>query len=534
MKWRDFGALMLWQALVLVAVGVFQHSPGYMDADYYTVMGKQVAAGTTMEPFLWNYLDDPQGLPHPGFAYWQPLAALLAAAGIRLLGAQGTFAAARLPFFFLALLIPPMTAALAYRLSRRRLWAWMSGALAVASGFYAPYLAVPDTFTPLMVLGAAFFLLAGAPAQVFEGACRWQKPMTFRCETAWALALGTLAGLFHLARAEGFLWLLLAWAVVFARGRRQWRPYAWALLGYGLVMAPWFLRNWRVFGALTAPGSLRALWLTTYNELYDYPAAQLTFAHWWVSGWQAILRARVHALGVNLLSAVAVEGQVIWFPLALWAAWRRRGHAWVRAGLGMWLALWLGLSVAFPFASERGSFFHAASAVQPWVWALAPLGLGDALLPLARWRGWAHDHASRVLGWGLVGITVLLTVLAVQRRVVGDWPSKPVWDKELRAHWTMERALQALDVPQDAVILVNNPPGFTLNTGRPTIVIPNGDADAATAAAQRYGARYWILESAHPKAYNHFYCHPTTVPAPWRFVGKVDRYTPLFVLEATP
>ena len=538
MKRRDLAWLAVLQAVVLLAVGVFQHSPGYMDADYYTIMGKQLAAGSTAEPFLWNYLDDPQGLPHAGFAYWQPLAAMLAAVGVALLRGVEAFAAARLPFFLLAVGIPPLTALLAYALGGRRLWAWMAGVLAVFSGFYLPYLAVPDTFTPLMVLGALFFLVAlWEGGDEGEKGCGWLfggvKAATCR-GVVWPLGLGVLAGLFSLARAEGFLWLLAAWGVLFLAKQRRLQPYGWALGGYLAVAAPWMLRNWHAFGALSAPGGLRALWLTEYNDVFLYPASQLTFARWWATGWEAILRARGHAALTNALSAVAVQGQIVWLPFALVGAWQQRRKPAVAAGVGMWGLLWLLMSVVFPFAGERGGFFHAGAAVQPLVWALAPLGLAAALRPLARWRRWDFPQAERVLGWGLVAAAVLLSLLAVQRRVIGsDW-RKTAWDKEWRAFVRLEAGLEARGVPKDAVILVNNPPGFTLFTGRPSLVVPSGSRTSAGEVARRYGARYWILEPDHPKPFNHAYCHPTTVPPPWRYAGEIARDVPFFVLESAP
>ena len=52
-----------------------------MDAEYYYGMGLRIAQqGVLTEPFLWNYLHPVNGLPHPGFTYWMPLPAFLAAA----------------------------------------------------------------------------------------------------------------------------------------------------------------------------------------------------------------------------------------------------------------------------------------------------------------------------------------------------------------------------------------------------------------------------------------------------------------------
>ena len=44
-----------------------------MDAEYYYAGGIRLAEGDGFtENFLWNYLDNPVGLPHPAFTYWMP------------------------------------------------------------------------------------------------------------------------------------------------------------------------------------------------------------------------------------------------------------------------------------------------------------------------------------------------------------------------------------------------------------------------------------------------------------------------------
>jgi hypothetical protein len=94
----------LWEYLILfglglalvMGIGALQPAPGYMDADYYYAGGIQLASGGKLEePFLWNYLDNPVGLPHPAFTYWMPLPAVVAAAGIYLTG-EFDFGSARL------------------------------------------------------------------------------------------------------------------------------------------------------------------------------------------------------------------------------------------------------------------------------------------------------------------------------------------------------------------------------------------------------------------------------------------------------
>jgi hypothetical protein len=69
---------MTWKLSLLLAglgliaalfVAAFQSAPGYMDADYYYAGGRTLATGHGFtEMVLWNYLDNPAGLPHPSNA----------------------------------------------------------------------------------------------------------------------------------------------------------------------------------------------------------------------------------------------------------------------------------------------------------------------------------------------------------------------------------------------------------------------------------------------------------------------------------
>ena len=67
----------IWAALTV--------TPNYMDAYYYTTNGQQLAAGDGFtEQVIWQFLDNPTGLPTPSHSYWMPLTSLLAAAGYSL------------------------------------------------------------------------------------------------------------------------------------------------------------------------------------------------------------------------------------------------------------------------------------------------------------------------------------------------------------------------------------------------------------------------------------------------------------------
>ena len=164
------------------------------------------------ESFLWNYLDDPPGLPHPAYAYWMPMAALLAALGMKLSGIAH-FTTARLGFLVTASFIPPFTAYVAHTIHPERWAAVLAGILACFPVFYLRFLPTTDTFGIYMLLGGGFYLIVS----------RWEARLgrnskellrhSGRLAPPWLVfttLLGIVAGLMHLTRADGLMWLFTA------------------------------------------------------------------------------------------------------------------------------------------------------------------------------------------------------------------------------------------------------------------------------------------------------------------------------------
>jgi hypothetical protein len=157
---RYYWILWLLGLVVALAAANFQRAPGYMDADYYYVNGLRLASGSgSTEPFLWNYLGDPQGLPHPAFTYWMPLAAILASLGV-IRQRSTDFYGARLGAILLAASChqSPPRWPVSFRAARSRSARRDAGGF---SGFYLVYLTTTDTFGICMVLGAAWLLVVG-------------------------------------------------------------------------------------------------------------------------------------------------------------------------------------------------------------------------------------------------------------------------------------------------------------------------------------------------------------------------------------
>ncbi len=504
-------------------VSSFQRSPGYMDADYYFLGGWRLAEGRGFsEPVLWNYLDDPGELPHPSHAYWMPLTSVLAAGGIQLGGGEAVrpldaFPAARIPFLILAAAVAPLTAWMAHDLGSDRRGSFLAGLLAIFAGFYLPFLVTTDTFGLYMLLGALFI-------QISYRLCNSQ-PIHSRGGPFAPLApalLGLMAGLMHLARADGALWLLVGLAAIvlcrYPVNAPEKKPVKTTVarlapsillaMGYLLVMGPWMARNLAEFGTPLAPGGARALWLTGYDELFAYPPNLLTAERWWSAGMRTLFSARLQALGTNLLSAFAVQGQIFLAPLVLVGVWVRRRDPRVRLGALAWLATLASMTVLFPYPGMRGGFFHSGAAVQPLIWALTPAGLEAFARLGSRLRGWDSERATRVFGPGLVLLAALLSILLVRQRVLGWGEAGLDWNQGARAYEEIADAVSSYGPEPDEPVLINNPPGFYLVSSHPAIVIPDGGPEAVLAAADRFGARLLILEENHPRGLAGLFSRP--------------------------
>lgn len=529
MSTRSLLALFLLGLAVPLAIAQFQSLPGYMDADYYFGGGIQLAKGNGFtEPYLWNYLADPQGLPAPSHAYWMPLASLLAAAGMWLTG-QITFASARIGFILLAALVPPLTSLLAFRITSNRAASLLSGLLACFPIYYAPFLPVTDNYAIYMLLGISFFFLL---SNLQSPISNYQSFLTF-------FTLGIISALASLARSDGLLWLGLSFLVAVWFARKQVESgdlqfltpnfYALsrlfivhlfsflfcALLGYLLLISPWYLRNLRLFGSLMAPGGSRALWLTHYNDTFLYPASQLTMERWLASGWDAILQARLDALKMNLLNAFAAQGGIFLFLFILIGLWQLRKDARVRLAVLAWLMLLFVMTVVFPFAGYRGAFFHAAAALQPLWWAAAPIGL-DTAIAFARRKNLFDDRAHVVFRGALAGLAVLLTAVIFIIRVL------PGWEREDGHYAAVESLLTQLGAPADAVIIVRNPPGYNIVAGRPAIALPAGGLATVLAVAERYNARYLVLEPQGTSSELRVLYDQPNANSSFRYLGESD------------
>jgi hypothetical protein len=514
MNWRHYGILFTIGLIVPFVVSRFQSLPGYMDADYYFSGGVQLANGHGFtEPYLWNYLDNPAGLPHPSHTYWMPLASIVSALGMWITG-QSTYAAGRFPFILLSACVPFLTATLAFNVSRQTRVAMVSGFLSIFSLYYAPFMPVPDNYALFMLLGSAFFLLAP----------RHQKLIP--------VALGALAGLMTLARSDGLLWLGLAGLTVtwksarkgdgakntFKEGLTLIVPAgSLAIFGYLLVMGFWHARNMNLFGSFLTPGGGRLLWLQNYNQTFIYPSESLTRESFLQAGWDSAVQNRARAFSANFGNAFGAQGGIFLFPFILIGLWQLRHDLRTRIAVTGWLLLFIVMTLIFPFAGSRGSFFHAGAAFQPYWWVAAPIGL-DALLSRARHRGWFTDkNAPYFLQGMLVLLAVFMTAYLVNFRVISSG-----WAKDDFIYPAVEKKLLDNGIQSGDVVIVRNPPGYFIASGRSSIALPFGDESTILSVAKKYDARYLVIEKGGTfPTIQDLYDEPRSNPS-FFYIGEVN------------
>lgn len=511
---RIYFSLFILGILVLLPVTSMQSSPGYMDADYYFAGGVRLAEGNGFsELVLWNYLDDPDGVPHPSHGYWMPLASLIAASGM-ILAKMNSFYAAKVGFLIIAGLLPPVTAALAYSIHAHKEKAIFSGLLAAFPIFYMAYLGTTDTFAVYILLGVVWFILLGLlnKYRQFEGVSYYRYIL-------YSVALGLCSGLMHLARVDGILWFLLGLLSIVMVGYRNERPIIFArryampvfvfILGYFLVMGPWMIRNMTVFGTPLAPGGIRAIWLTEYNDLFTYPAEIITFQRWWSTGLEEIVRSIYVAFSQNLQTLLFVQGLIVLAPLIVLGMWHLRNDIRIKVGFLAWMTTFVIMSFVFIQVGWRGGYFHSGAALQGLFWALIPVGLEAFVQWGVRVRDWDTHNATKVFRGGIVIMVIILTIFIAWRRVIGSGLIDPVWNQSSQLYERLENELLALGASENDIVLINNAPGYYATNNRPAISIPNGDINNSLEVAHRYGGRYLLLEKDHPQGLADLYQNPT-------------------------
>lgn len=501
--WIPLGILGLALAVRLMTAWPLRQ-PGYTDAYYYAVGAQQLEAGKGFqEPFLWNYLEPPNTVPHPGYSYWMPLTAILGWLGLSVFG--NSFWALQAPFILLSAVLPLVAYGIAWDLTGQVKHAVLAALLATFPGFYAHVFVLPDNFAPFALAGSLCLWSAGRG--LVDGRSIW-----------FGLA-GVAAGFAHLARADGLLLVGIALLAAVApalpltgnlaggsRSRPGWiREVGLVLGGYLLIMGPWFVRNWSSFGTPLAGSGIKTLFLTTYDDLFGY-GRPLTLENYMAWGWGEILRSKGQALVVNLQRLWLEALLIVLLPFSTVGLWQFRRERRLWPFLLYTPLLFVTMTFLFTFPGMRGGLFHSAGALLPFLFAVAGPGLETALRWAARrFRGWRVRRAWKVFSAALVGIAMLVTAVALWRAgaINGEWNRRDQGYTQA-GDWLSDQGASG------AVVMVGNAPGFTWHSGHVAVAIPNEPLETILAVAERYDAGFLILDGSRPRTTDDLYAGRTT------------------------
>lgn len=460
-----------------------QH-PSYMDAYYYTTSAQRLAAGDGFTtPVIWQFLDNPTSLPAPSHTYWMPLPSLLAAGGY-LFG--DSFRWAQLPFWLLAGLLPWLSYIITQKIGGERWQSIMAAMLTAWGGYYAAYLSQPSTFAPYAWIGGLGLLF-------FAQAVHTKQ-------TRYWFYAGIFAGLAHLTRADGILFLLLGFGLAglnmlrhikfdFSRELKYFlTSLAVLMVGYLLIMLPWFSHNVQVIGRPLPTVGSQTAYLTNYNDLFAF-GRTFTLAAYLEWGLANILQSKLEALWLTIQTFIAVTGLIFLFPFVIigWiSASRKQAVKKLLSPLGWYIAAFLGaMVVVFTFPAGRGSVLHSSASFWPWMMPLAALGLGATVdWMAAKLPHWEPPKAKRMFAAMFIMVGFIISPLAAG--------NQPLWREEANTLQTIGSGL-----PDDAVIMMANPPMMYYHTGLASISIPNEPIEIVLKAAAQFGVTHLIVDGGH-------------------------------------
>lgn len=497
---KEYFLLYLISTVFFSLITFFVREPGYMDAEYYYAGGIQIISGNgNLEPYLWNYLNQPPSLPSASFSYWMPFTSLVAAAGMGLLGST-SFYAARLFFVLIAGVIPVLSAWFATIHISSKGAGWLAGCSALFCVYYLPYLTVTDSFTIVAVLGGLFVLLA---YKIWTGAPGRKTNIWF------VLLLGVVAGAMHLTRADGALLFVIGLVILFAvflkKGAGEGRIMKLILsigifaVGYLVIMSGWYIRNLTLYQALIPPGNGRLIWATGYDDIFYYSVSNITPEKFLNMGAGKILFDRLAALWNNIKGLLAVNGSIVLVPIIGMGIWSTRKNFATRLVVSIILLNLIVMSLLFPYAGYRGGFFHSNSAVQTVLWGLVPVGLNGFIELGVKYRKWTPNRSWKMFGAALIASLSILSVVIFLQKMNFTSTTQTPWNETLEEFESIDHAIVAYANDPDSVVMVNDPPGYYLATHRMAIVNPSDGIEELFAAARKYNTRFAVIDQNNSK-----------------------------------
>lgn len=459
-------------ALARLALVLSVSHPGLDDPAFYLRVAENLAAGRGFTiDVLWTYQIPFASVTHPSNEHWMPLASLIIAPLFAAFGPS--FQLAQTAGAVLGALLAPVT----WHITREALapvgrWrghAALAGTLIALNPLLAYQAVTVDSATPF-ALAAALALWLGSERAV-------RAP-------GFAVATGLAAGLAYLARSEGLLLIavLAGWVVWRAVPPVRLRQTALVMAAALAVVLPWWARNLAAFGTPLPSSALVLALLPDYAALFHF-GAEGFWDGFPTPGFATLFGLRLQGLGHNL-GVLFMQALFIVAPFGVVALVRLRARPPLLLGGCFGAALLLVTALAFPVATQHGTFNHAVGAVLPFVAAAGAVGLFRA----GAFLGNRIFHEATFTG---VMVCIATLVLVLVQLILAATLARDL-------HGNIQREMAAAgDLLKgqgyQGVVMTTQPYSLHHATGLPAIALPAGDAiPVARAAAARYGARYIV------------------------------------------
>jgi hypothetical protein len=528
---------------VRLAVTAWVPFPPTEGSLYYLDVARNLVAGEGLVTNIqWSYATPPIGAPRPAFDLWLPLASLIDAVPMLVLGPSHQ--AGQLGMALLGAAIAPLAWAVAREAGtidglgarRTRAAALTAGVLAAILGPWLVATARPDSTVPFAVLGTLDALLIA----------RWLRASAAgdRVTRRVGLVLGLALGVTYLARQEavwiGLTLLILAVPrlrhVEGSRVRAAIRLLGPVVVGGLLVVVPWLVRQQLTFHG-SALGQVVDNLLLLRNEQIFALHGSPTLEAFLSQGVAGMLDNIARAIATQLTDTIVLGA----FPMGIvgivaLVGMRRRPS--LRSSSALLVLVLSGLitflatALLFPVATRWGTFQHASGPLLVGLLVAAVLGLDAVLARVSVARGW--DPVNVIVGpAALIALTIPVTL--IQLTSVRGSASQ------------MERRIEAVSLALDAAtradgdaaagttapLVSDHPMSLAWVLERPVLVLPDDPPAALGELARMTGARHLVLfdeRGRYPEVLLHPMGPTCLAAAPMR-VGLVDEPAWLFRLD---
>ena len=471
------------------------------DTAYYAGVARNLVEGRGLiSDALWSYQTQPLVVPRAAFEIWLPLPTLLEAIPVAVAGAANWFRAAQV----VSVMASSIVAVLAWRLGadvaaemhlpvgRARTMAVGSGLVAAVLGPLVLYGALPDSTALFAALSLAACLLmariAAREVVLGAGAATGTATATFDRRL---VVLGLLLGFAALTRSDA-IWLGLAWATVAwfwtpgSRRRRAGLTAAPAVVAV-LVLAPWAVRDWLVFGTpLSGQTIANALFLHS-TDVFAY-RDQPSLANYLAAG-PAVL-AGTHLVGIahDLFNVLLIPS----FPVGLLGLaalpWMGRRPALRPLALAA-VFTFLAASLVFPVATQSGTYLHAAGPAFVLLTVASVAVLDQSIVQIGRVRHWTRPVAWLGPAFAIAAIGPLCVVTVAGIASQAD---------DVRSRYeALPAAMARAGVPLDGAspVITDNPIWLAEAAQVPSLALPEESPDAVLDLARHFGAKLLIVRS---------------------------------------